>query len=61
MGSLTDRLNSVQRRTTWRMSHDAAIINIETSEDSLEEKVTYCNPVFFRKGQIMMIINMKIS
>jgi len=25
MGSLIDRLNSVQRRTTWRMSHEAAI------------------------------------
>jgi hypothetical protein len=27
MGILTDRLNSVQRRTTWRMSHEDAIIN----------------------------------
>jgi hypothetical protein len=27
MGILTDRLNSVQRRTTWRMSHEVAIIN----------------------------------
>jgi hypothetical protein len=34
--------------------------NGEISEDSLEEKVTYCKPIFFGKGQIMMIINMRI-
>jgi hypothetical protein len=29
MGILTDRLNSIKRRMTWRMSHEAAIINIK--------------------------------
>jgi hypothetical protein len=57
MGSLTDRLNSVQRRTIWRMSHEAAIKpnHINTKEDMAQANGCKDNKVkggFFFNGRM---------